>query len=110
MLRARLAELKQPENAMDRFRPWFVTLMLVAEAIKQSGFSLELGVDRHFETLANKAHKTVLELETAMSQLDLLSSMGAEASNQQLKQLLREIETMGASFRLMIEAWKYGDS
>jgi uncharacterized protein YbaP (TraB family) len=87
-----------PRAALERFKPWFVTMTLTARAAQQAGADLGLGIDMHFIDQVKEPQR-IEELETADFQMALLSSAtdaeGAEMLASSLKQLGTAKELLG---------------
>lgn len=94
---------------MDRFRPWFVSLLMVATEYAALGAAPDRGVDQFFEDRAAKDGKPGTGLETVEQQLALFSGMTPEQEKEVLEQTLAEMATVEAEFENMISAWRTGD-
>jgi hypothetical protein len=92
------------------FRPWFVALALTTQALEREGFSAEHGIDEHFRRKAEEAEKRTVALETLEQQLELFTSLSADAQEQLLRQTLEEIDTYGAELDATFRAWSTGDA
>jgi uncharacterized protein YbaP (TraB family) len=94
---------------MDRFRPWFASLLMVATEYQVLGAAPDLGVDQHFEERAMKDGKAGRGLETVEQQLALFAGMTAEQEEEVLEQTLAEMASVEAEYENMIRAWRTGD-
>jgi len=97
-----------PQAAMDKFRPWALSMMLMMMEMQKIGFKPELGIDKHF--LDKAGDKTVLELETAEGQLGLLAGFPDEIQDKMLLQGLAEMESLKGDMNKAATAWKKGDA
>lgn len=93
--------------ALNKFKPWLVGMTLAMVEIQKAGFRPDLGIDMHFIKAAGK--KPILELESANSQFDLLSSFPDELQDAMLKNMLGESGKVREKFGKMAAAWKKGD-
>ena len=94
---------------LNRFHPWFVSLMMVAVEYEALGAGSDHGVDQHFEERAQNDSKPGLGLETVEEQLALFSTMTPEQEQEVLQQTLAELEYVAEEYETMIRAWKQGD-
>ncbi len=94
---------------LNRFHPWFVSLILVAAEYEALGAGAAHGVDQHFEERAKRDGKPGSGLETVEEQLRLFTQMTPEQEREALEQTLAELETVEAEYKSMISAWKKGD-
>jgi uncharacterized protein YbaP (TraB family) len=96
-------------NQMDRMRPWFASLLMVATEYQALGAAADRGVDQFFEERAKVDGKAGSGLETVEQQLALFSGMTKEQEREVLEQTLAEMESVEEEFENMIRAWKEGD-
>ena len=96
---------RSPCQMFSSFEPWFAAMSLEALAMQQSGYSEKLGVDMHFLTEA-KDSKTIVELESFESQLEMLDSMPVHLQD---LMLLSAVTREDGSAEKILEAWKTGD-
>jgi uncharacterized protein YbaP (TraB family) len=96
-------------SVLDRFRPWFVSLLMVATEYAALGAAPDRGVDQYFEDRAKKDGKPGKGLETVEQQMALFSGMTMEEAMEVLEQTLAEMETVEAEYQNMIQAWRIGD-
>lgn len=94
---------------LNRFHPWFVSLMMVAVEYEALGAGSEQGVDQHFEERAQKDGKPGMGLETVEEQLALFATMTPEQEQEVLQQTLAELAFVAEEYEAMIRAWKAGD-
>lgn len=96
-------------GVMDRMRPWYASLLMVATEYAALGAAADRGVDQFFEERAKKDGKPGIGLETVEQQLALFSGMTGEQEREVLEQTLAEMESVEEEFDNMIGAWKAGD-
>jgi uncharacterized protein len=87
-------------------KAWFLSLQLQMMLIQQLGYKEELGIDKHFLELARKTGKNVIGLETADSQLKMLSGFNQQ---QQELMLVQSLEASKEEMESLFKAWKTGD-
>ncbi len=97
------------ESLLNRFHPWFVSLMMVAVEYEALGAGAAHGVDQHFEERAKRDGKPGAGLETVEEQLALFSTMTPEQEREVLQQTIAELEHVAEEYEAMIRAWKAGD-
>ncbi len=103
------ADLNISLEMVNQQKPWFVSMTLSALALNRLGYSEELGIDRHFLTLA-QGRKKIIELESLAWQLGLFDKLTAEEQAAMLEETLRELNDGKAFFERMLRAWKRGDA
>ncbi len=94
---------------LNRFRPWFVALLMTSTEYALLGAKPELGVDVHFEARAQRDGKAAEGLESAALQLGLFAALSERQQRDLLEQTLGEIGTAAAEYEKLIQAWKDGD-
>ncbi len=96
-LEKRLAELGWPEEPWLRVKPWVVSLALAGDALSDSGFAPEHGVERSLSQSPALGGKPVRGIETAREQIERLDALPPATQELLLRDLLRERH--GALFR-----------
>ena len=104
------SNLGAPIEALKRFKPWMLALVLEGLELASAGFDPQLGLDKHFYDLAHDGGKAVQGLETVEFQLSRLDGMTAEQQDRMLAQTLKELETEKGSVAKLTTAWKTGDA
>ncbi len=97
---------KWPCQQFAPLKPWFVSLQLTIMQMQQLGYKADLGIDKHFLSMAHHSNKSVLSLESMESQIDMLAGLTQE---QQELMLVQTIEETGDFLSELIQAWKEGD-
>lgn len=95
-------------SSLNRFRPWFVALMIPSIEYAALGAKADKGVDNFFEERAKKDGKPAEGLETVEFQIQLFASLSEKQQRELLEQTLGEISSVKEEFEKMIKAWKYG--
>jgi uncharacterized protein YbaP (TraB family) len=110
LVAARLKESGLPVEMFQVMKPWMVMLTIAALEVQKAGLDPSLGLDKHFYDRAKAAGKTIIGLETAESQIDRLDKMSEALQEQLLRSSLSEAETARNSLKLIVAAWRRGDS
>lgn len=96
-------------SSLNRYRPWFLSLIIASMEYAALGAQPDMGVDQHFEERAKKDGKPGEGLETVEFQLQMFAALSADMQRNLLEQTLSEVATMGEEYEKMIKAWKNGD-
>lgn len=96
-------------SSLNRYRPWFVALLMTNIEYAALGAKPGLGVDAHFENRAKTDGKPGEGLETPDFQIQLFASLTDEQQRDLLDQTLTELSTVATEYEKMIRAWKDGD-
>lgn len=96
-------------SSLNRFRPWFVALMITSTEYGALGAKPDKGVDQYFEARAERDAKPAEGLETVEFQLQLFSKLTQEQQMNMLEQTLAEVSTISQEYDKMISAWKNGE-
>jgi len=107
-LEKRLAELGWPEEPWLHVKPWVVSLALAGDALSDSGFAPEHGVERSLSQSPAAGGKPVRGIETAREQIERLDALPPATQELLLRDLLRERHGRSSAARLQ-EAWQRGD-
>jgi uncharacterized protein YbaP (TraB family) len=106
-LQAYLRSRGLPLAMFARLRPGLVVTTLSTLRIAQLGMRPELGIDQHFLAQA-RDDKTVLELESAEQQIDLL--LDFPEPDLLLSQALQQLHEIDLYLRPVYDAWRAGDA
>lgn len=98
-----------PEK-LNYFRPWFAGLNLNMTALQKLKIEEGLGIDKHFLAQAREQETPILELETATTQLEALSSMPDSLQSAFLAKSIKDFDKVEEHFSKMLEAWQAGDA
>ena len=99
-----------PMEALKRFKPWSLALMLLALEWQKAGLDPELGLDKHFYDRAQADGKPVQGLETADYQISRFDEMSMDQQDRMLAESLKDLDTETASVHQLADAWKAGDA
>ena len=106
----KFAELGVSMDQIDIYKPWFVTLNIVLSSLSKLDITLGLGIDLHFLNKAHEKEMKILELETTISQMEMLASFPEDIQNDYLQYTLDNFEQVDTIFKNMLEAWENGDT
>jgi uncharacterized protein YbaP (TraB family) len=109
LVTARTSGVGVPIEALKRFKPWFLSLMLLGLEWQSAGFDANLGLDKHFYDRARAEGKSVQGLESLEFQLSRFDEMTPDEQDRMLAQTLKELDTQTASVTKLADAWKAGD-
>lgn len=96
-------------SSMNRFRPWFMALLMTNIEYASLGAKAEMGVDTHFEQRAKKDGKPAEGLETAEFQIQLFAALSDKQQRELLEQTLAEVSHVAEEYEKIVQAWKRGD-
>ncbi|MCB9640818.1 MAG: TraB/GumN family protein [Myxococcales bacterium] len=95
-------------DAVARFKPWFVSVMIQAQALQKAGISKE-GIDAYFLKRATAKQQPIKQLESVASQLSIFNQLPPRLQIQLLKDSLEE-QKFHQSFQQILRIWKEGDA
>src|SRR5947209_2755560 len=93
-------------------KPWMIAIQLQALAMGKLDMRADLGIDKHFldDAHKDKKGKTVVQIESAKEQLEMLSGFGDELEEKFLLSTLDENDKMKPTLESLIGAWLKGDA
>jgi len=97
-----------PADQIQRYKPWFVTQLVLVTELWAEGYDAALGVDRAFIDQAS-GEKSIVGLETIASQFAMLDGVSLDLQALMLKDTLLRIDALEGSTRKLLEAWSDGD-
>jgi uncharacterized protein YbaP (TraB family) len=98
-----------PVGLLNRQKPWFLSMTLVALESLKLGFDPNLGIDKHFLSKA-EGTKKILELEGLDYQLDLLSGFSDADQELLLLHTLNDLRIFEQELEKLTQAWMTGDT
>lgn len=104
------ASVGAPARTFDKFKPWVANMTIEVLAIQKLGLDPKLGIDMHFLGLAEKNNIKIEELESADSQLKLLSGFDPDLQLKALTALLDDLKDMKKEIGDLKDAWAAGDA
>ena len=108
-LQPRLAALGLPAEAIDRFEPWAVSLLLASADFERRGYDPASGVESQLQTRAAADHKPIEGLETPAQQFELFDGLPRRDQLELLQLTLEELDAVGPRLEALEQAWRAGD-
>lgn len=102
-----LQEKGVPIQAVQKQKPPLLMMTLGSMQLLSMGLSPEQGVDLHFLRRAKALDKTVYELESMQSQLDMLFSLPDQDAL--LRDSLESLQREEKQLEQLLQAWRSGD-
>ena len=94
---------------INKQKPWFLSMTLVALETLKLGLDPNLGIDKYFLSKA-EGKKKILELESLDYQINLLSNLSDKDQELFLVYTLRDLKIMEQEVNKLIQAWSSGDT
>jgi len=92
------------------FKPWVLYSLLDSDIVMVAGFDSESGIDMHFINAAKDKEMEIIEVESIMSQYNMIDSFSPELQEYMLKDSLSTSRTDSSnSVKLMLSLWEKGD-
>lgn len=101
-LKQRLQQLGLPSDALLRYRPWFLTMLLTSQQVISLGYVPEFGIERYLSR-EKPADATLLALESVADQLALLQGLDGE---NYLAYTLKTFDSSKEKMRRLVAAWR----
>lgn len=98
-----------PMMAIQRMKPWLVSIALMAPSLQAAGFKPELGIDRHFFDRAKDSGMKRQALETMAFQLDQFDTLSPKLQEALLKSTIEDLDTQVSGVKDMAQAWTFGN-
>lgn len=109
----KMVELLKEKNSYntlyDNYKPAFFESLFENIIIVDAGMDANEGIDTHFLNLAKKDNKSILEIETAEFQYDLLLSNPIELDQLMLASYVDYYDSNILEMKELYEAWKKGN-
>ncbi len=104
-----IGKLGIPTELIEKQKPWFLAMTLIALESIRLGLDPKLGIDIHFLSKA-EGKKKILELESLDYQINLLSGFSEKDQELFLLYTLKDMNIMEQELDKMIQAWTSGDT
>jgi len=98
-----------PVELLNKQKPWFLAITLVALESLKLGFDPNLGIDKYFLSKA-EGGKRILELESLDYQLNLLFSFSDKDQELFLLYTLKDLKILEQELGKLTQAWTSGDT
>jgi len=99
-----------PMSAIERMRPWFLSVTLAIMEMQRAGLNPAHGLDQHFMRQQARDGKPAAGLEAVSDQLALLSGGSDAEQEQQLRQTLDQLADFDGYIGRMHALWRSGDA
>ncbi len=111
-LKTQLTKFKIPVEGAKSMKPFMVGALLSVNEFTRLGYDMNFGVDAYLIAVANKQMKPVLELESQLSQIELLTNMPPLLQETFLENALTTLETGTIAEQMsgVVKAWQSGDT
>ncbi len=107
-LQAYTAEAGIPLENFMIFKPGMLSVMLTMIELNKLGLG-NAGVDQYYFDKAVADKKTMGELESMESQIDLIANMGVGREDEFIAYTLNDMKELPTMIGLMVDAWRVGD-
>jgi uncharacterized protein YbaP (TraB family) len=98
-----------PLELLNKQKPWFLAMTLVALESMKLGLDPNLGIDKYFLSKA-QGKKKIMELESLEYQISLLSGFSDKDQELFLIYTLKDLHVMEQEVNPLIRAWISGDT
>ena len=98
-----------PIELINKQKPWFLSMTLVSLESLKLGFDPDYGIDKYFISKA-EGKKKILELESLVYQIDLLSNLSDKDQELFLIYTLKDLNIMEQELDKLTQAWISGDT
>jgi uncharacterized protein len=111
-LKTQLTKFKIPVEGAKSMKPFMVGALLSVNEFTRLGYDMNFGVDAYLIASANKQKKPVLELESQLGQIELLTNMPPLLQETFLENALTALETGSIAEQMsgVVQAWQSGDT
>ena len=93
----------------QNFKPWMVTMTLLALELEKNGISPADGLDMYFHNKAKKDGKQTGGLEDVYKHVELVSSLEEEFDESIIESFIQEVEELQVIMEGLIKSWRAGD-
>jgi uncharacterized protein YbaP (TraB family) len=104
-----LEKVGLPLSAVERMKPWLLSMTLSLHALKKLGYDPEEGIDKHFLKEARERKMEIRELESAEFQLNLLADLPDDLQALFVLSAADEIDGIEERMEKVFQAWRHGD-
>lgn len=98
-----------PVSALNNMQAWLAELIILTQVMQQQGFSGQKGIESQIITLAQSMDRPIRGLETVADQIRFLKAAQANASEQEIIEvLLLELSNLGEELDDLEMLWQQG--
>ncbi len=111
-LKTQLTRFKIPVDGAKSMKPFMVGALLSVNEFTRLGYDMNFGVDAYLIASANKQMKPILELESQLGQIELLTNMPPLLQETFLENALTALEAGSVADQMsgVVNAWQSGDT
>ncbi|HEY2345854.1 MAG TPA: TraB/GumN family protein [Xanthomonadaceae bacterium] len=99
-----------PQVALERMRPWLVTLTILGLELQKLSYDPNKGLDKHFMDEAAADHKAAKGFETAAQQIQVIAGTSKADQVRDLKEMLDDLADFHAKMGELHDTWRNGDA
>ncbi|MGR3292656.1 MAG: TraB/GumN family protein [Candidatus Scalindua sp.] len=93
----------------QNFKPWMVTMTLLALELERNGITAADGLDMYFHNKAKRDGKQTGGLEDIYKHVELVSSLEEAFDESIIEGFIREVEKLQVIMEGLIKSWRAGD-
>jgi uncharacterized protein len=111
-LKTQLTKFKIPVEGAKSMKPFMIGALLSVNEFTRLGYDMNFGVDAYLIASANKQMKPILELESQLGQIELLTNMPPLLQETFLENALTALEADSVAPQMsgVVNAWQAGDT
>jgi len=98
-----------PAAALDNFKPWLVTDMLMIAAAEKAGLKAENSADTVLRAKAKAAQKSIKTLDTMSTYIEAVALQPDYVQMQALEDTIANFDTLSSDIERVNAAWLIGD-
>ena len=104
-----MAKLKIDAAKLDRFKPWYATIVIAFAELERAGVTGKQGVESFFDDRAKALGRPHQALETADFQFRMMSSLTPDQQKRYLMEVVDNVDDIRESLDRIVDAWEKGD-
>lgn len=97
------------EEDMNNFAPWYASQVIAGFGLEEIGMAAAEGVDIHMLEEAKERGIEIVELETMIAQLEVMSEMDLDIQRAVLRDTVEELEQDLERIKDVVAAWETGE-
>ncbi len=98
-----------PLALFQSFKPWLLTMTLMAMELEKNGISPGDGLDMYFSNKAKQDGKDTSGLEDIHKHIELVASLEEDLDESVIESFLQELEGLQSTMNDLIKSWRSGD-
>jgi len=98
-----------PIALFQSFKPWLLTMTLMAMELEKNGISPNDGLDLYFSNKAKKDGKDTGGLEDVHKHIELVASLDEDLDESVIESFLHELEELQVIMNGLIKSWRAGN-